>query len=124
MPELRLPDGIRRRFGSLSKSGLVWALVVLTFRLAFLGYDWCRLLRVDPQLLAELSDQARERRSFTPLASIPRQVALAAVASEDRRFFRHMGLDLLVIWSDTAPTEISALPLQGGRTISQQLAKN
>ncbi len=42
-PELRLPEGIRRRFGSLSKSRLGWALVVLAFALAFLGYDWFRL---------------------------------------------------------------------------------
>jgi penicillin-binding protein 1B len=232
-PELRLPDGIRRRFGSFSKSRLGWALVVIAFVLAFLGYDWFRLsslssyrysgqgwkfptrvyadwlelragmpleatdlrlaldaarykratgkpyapgqyrmrgsifeiylrpfiypdraepgsptlveirdgsvasigngfgqptprglLRVDPMLLAEFVDQERERRSFTPLASIPRHVALAAVASEDRRFFRHMGLDLLGIGRATARNMRAGSLVEGGSTISQQLAKN
>ncbi|HXL15175.1 MAG TPA: transglycosylase domain-containing protein, partial [Methylomirabilota bacterium] len=82
------------------------------------------LLRVDPQLLAEFSDQERERRSFTPLAAIPRHVALAAVASEDRRFFRHMGLDLLGIGRATARNVRAGSLVEGGSTISQQLAKN
>ncbi|HXF58435.1 MAG TPA: PBP1A family penicillin-binding protein, partial [Candidatus Saccharimonadales bacterium] len=82
------------------------------------------LLRIDPQLLAEFSDQERERRSFTPLASIPKHVALAAVASEDRRFFRHMGLDLLGIGRATARNMRAGSLVEGGSTISQQLAKN
>src|SRR5678810_77678 len=82
------------------------------------------LLRIDPQLLAEFSDQARERRSFTPLSAIPRHVALAAVASEDRRFFRHMGLDLLGIGRATARNMRAGSLVEGGSTISQQLAKN
>ncbi|HYQ88639.1 MAG TPA: PBP1A family penicillin-binding protein [Candidatus Binatia bacterium] len=232
-PELHLPEGLRRKFGSLSKSRLGWALVVLAFALAFLGYDWFRLsslssygysgqgwkfptqvyadwlelragmpleasdlkaslvaaryrpttgkpyapgqyrmrgsifeiylrpfvypdrtepgsptlveirdglvatigngfsettprglLRIDPQLLAEFSDEDRERRSFTPLATIPRHVALAAVASEDRRFFSHMGLDLLGIGRATARNMRAGTLVEGGSTISQQLAKN
>lgn len=82
------------------------------------------LLRVDPPLLAEFSDQERERRSFTPLATIPRHVALAVVASEDRRFFRHMGLDLLGIGRATARNMRAGSLVEGGSTISQQLAKN
>lgn len=82
------------------------------------------LLRIDPQLLAQFSDQERERRSFLPLASIPRHVALAAVASEDRRFFSHMGLDLLGIGRATARNMRAGTLVEGGSTISQQLAKN
>ena len=231
--KLSVPDGLRRRFGSFSKSRIGWVLVVLLFVLGFLGYDWFRLsslsslrysgqgwkfptrvyadwlelrqgmpldesdlrqaldqaryrrasgkpyapgqyrkrgsifeiylrpfvypdrsepgsptlveirdghvasigngfteptprglLRVDPLLLTEFSDQERERRSYTPLAAIPRHVALAAVASEDRRFFRHMGLDLLGIGRATARNVIAGSVVEGGSTISQQLAKN
>ena len=75
-------------------------------------------------LLAEFSDQERERRSYTPLPSIPKHVALAAVASEDRRFFRHMGLDLLGIGRATARNVRAGTVVEGGSTISQQLAKN
>lgn len=82
------------------------------------------LLRVDPLLLAEFSDRERERRSYIPLASIPRHLALAVVASEDRRFFRHMGLDLLGIGRATARNVRAGSVVEGGSTISQQLAKN
>src|SRR5439155_883183 len=82
------------------------------------------LLRIDPQLLAEFSDTERERRSYLPLSAIPRHVALAAVASEDRRFFRHMGLDLLGIGRATARNVAAGSVVEGGSTISQQLAKN
>ena len=69
------------------------------------------LLRLEPRLLAEFSDRERERRSYTPLASIPRHVALAVVASEDRRFFRHMGLDLL----DRKSTRLNSSHIQKSR---------
>jgi penicillin-binding protein 1B len=51
-------------------------------------------------------------------------VALAAVASEDRRFFSHMGLDLLGIGRATARNMRAGTLVEGGSTISQQLAKN
>jgi len=82
------------------------------------------LLRIDPPLLAEFVDRDRERRSYTPLAAIPRHVALAVVASEDRRFFHHMGLDLLGIGRAAARNVRAGGVVEGGSTISQQLAKN
>ncbi len=82
------------------------------------------LLRIDPQLLAEFSDQERERRSYIPLSEIPRHVALAVVASEDRRFFQHWGLDPLGIGRATVRNVRAGVVLEGGSTISQQLAKN
>ena len=82
------------------------------------------VVRLDPELLAEFSDQARERRSYLPLSSIPRHVALAVVASEDRRFFRHWGLDLLGITRATVRNAKARAVVEGGSTISQQLVKN
>jgi penicillin-binding protein 1B len=81
-------------------------------------------VRLDPELLAEFSDQARERRSYLPLSAIPRHVALAVVAGEDRRFFRHWGLDLLGITRATVRNARARAVVEGGSTISQQLVKN
>jgi len=83
-----------------------------------------RVTRIDPELLAEFSDQARERRSYIPLSAIPRHVALAVVASEDRRFFKHWGLDLLGIGRATMRNARARAVVEGGSTISQQLVKN
>jgi penicillin-binding protein 1B len=82
------------------------------------------LLRVEPELLAEFSDTERERRSFVPLGEIPRHVVLAVVASEDRRFFHHWGIDLLGLGRATVRNVRAGGVVEGGSTLSQQLAKN
>jgi penicillin-binding protein 1B len=82
------------------------------------------LLRIDPELLGEFSDQTRERRSYLPLAQMPRHLVLAAVASEDRRFFRHWGLDPLGVGRATMRNVKAGAVVEGGSTISQQLVKN
>lgn len=82
------------------------------------------ILRVEPELLAEFSDTERERRSFVPLNEIPRHVVQAVVASEDRRFFRHWGIDLLGLGRATVRNVRAGGVVEGGSTLSQQLAKN
>jgi 1A family penicillin-binding protein len=82
------------------------------------------LLRIDPETLAEFSDQARERRSYISLGSMPRHLVLAVIASEDRRFFRHWGLDLLGMGRATVRNVVAGAVVEGGSTISQQLVKN
>jgi penicillin-binding protein 1B len=90
----------------------------------FEGSDSRGLLRIDPELLGEFSDQARERRSYLPLAEMPRHLVLAVVASEDRRFFRHWGLDPLGVGRATFRNVRAGAVVEGGSTISQQLVKN
>ena len=82
------------------------------------------MLPVDPELLGEFSNAARERRSYVPLAEIPRGVALAVVAAEDRRFFRHWGLDLIGVFRAMLQNMRAGTVVEGGSTIDQQLAKN
>ncbi|HEY6572399.1 MAG TPA: transglycosylase domain-containing protein, partial [Candidatus Eisenbacteria bacterium] len=82
------------------------------------------ILRIEPELLAEFSDTERERRSFVPLNEIPRHVVQAVVASEDRRFFRHYGIDLLGLGRATVRNVRAGGVVEGGSTLSQQLVKN
>jgi penicillin-binding protein 2A len=55
---------------------------------------------------------------------IPKQLRDAVVATEDRRFYAHSGVDLISIaralWKDIKSQEYA----EGGSTITQQLAKN
>ena len=82
------------------------------------------ILRIEPELLAEFSDLERERRSFVPLNEIPRHVVQAVVASEDRRFFRHWGVDILGLGRATFRNVRAGGVVEGGSTLSQQLVKN
>ncbi len=74
----------------------------------------------DGSLLAEL---ATERREVVPLSRIPRQLIDAFVATEDRRFFEHGGLDLRGFGRALSANLRAGQVMQGGSTITQQVAK-
>jgi penicillin-binding protein 1A len=74
----------------------------------------------DGQLLAELY---LERRTFIPYYQIPDHVKNAFISVEDVRFYRHSGVDLIgimrALWHDIKAGGI----VEGGSTITQQLAR-
>ncbi|MBI4495549.1 MAG: PBP1A family penicillin-binding protein [Deltaproteobacteria bacterium] len=65
-----------------------------------------------------------ERRMVVPLSQMPRYLVRAFVAAEDARFFEHRGIDYWRILG-AAFRNIEALEVvQGGSTITQQIAKS
>jgi penicillin-binding protein 1A len=66
------------------------------------------------------SESAINRLTFD---DIPRDMVNALVATEDRRFFRHRGVDLLGIGRAIFTNLRSGHLRQGGSTLTQQLAK-
>ncbi len=80
-----------------------------------------RIYASDGSLLAEL---AREHRSYAALADIPEPLVAAFLAAEDRRFLTHGGLDYRglarAMWANLR----SGTVVQGGSTITQQIAKS
>ncbi len=65
-----------------------------------------------------------ERRSVVPLSQVPRLLIKAFVAAEDARFFEHRGIDY---WRTVGAAfrNIEAMDVvQGGSTITQQIAKS
>lgn len=79
----------------------------------------------DGALIAEFASQ---HRVFVPYESIPKHVIDAFVAAEDKNFFTHDGLDYAGIARggiNTAKNKITGSGgMQGGSTITQQVAKN
>ena len=70
----------------------------------------------------ELAMFRRTNREWVKLADVSPKVIEALIATEDRRFFDHKGLD---VWRTVAAAWYSLHgDLQGGSTISQQLARN
>ncbi len=61
---------------------------------------------------------------FIPYREIPRPMIQAVLATEDRRFFSHMGVDIWGIIRAAFVNATAGKVLQGGSTITQQLAKN
>jgi penicillin-binding protein 1A len=78
------------------------------------------IVGLDGTLLAEL---ATERREIVPLARIPKPLVDAFLSTEDRRFFHHAGIDVRgmarALWANFRAGQV----LQGGSTITQQVAK-
>ncbi len=65
-----------------------------------------------------------EDRRVVPIAEIPDVVIKAFVAGEDARFFQHEGLDLIGIARAFVKNMIAGEIVQGGSTITQQVARS
>ena len=125
-----------------------WKIVVLLFLLLSLllagaaaafyfafVFDLPRLTTLkdyNPYLVSEVYSQDDvligeffiERRTVVPLSKMPRMLINAFVAAEDARFFEHRGIDYWRILGATF-RNIEALDVvQGGSTITQQIAKS
>ena len=78
---------------------------------------------LEPLLLAGAYDSLRVERIWRPLSRIPRVIQDAVIASEDRRFRRHLGLDLRSNMRALARNVRAGGVRQGASTITQQLAR-
>ena len=65
-----------------------------------------------------------ERREYVPLSRISPNVQKAFIALEDKRFYKHWGVDLKRTFKAMLVNLLSMRVRQGGSTITQQLARN
>jgi penicillin-binding protein 1A len=80
-----------------------------------------RIYSSDGVVLHELFLQ---KRVFTPLDDIPRHLQNATIASEDKRFRQHWGIDYHSVIRALAVNLVSLSYRQGFSSLSQQLARN
>jgi penicillin-binding protein 1A len=64
-----------------------------------------------------------ERRIFVPLAQIPQALRDAIIATEDRRFYSHWGVDPIGVARAVVQNYRRGRIVEGGSTITQQLTK-
>ncbi|MEP7055954.1 MAG: transglycosylase domain-containing protein [Actinomycetota bacterium] len=67
---------------------------------------------------------AEQDRTILPLEKIPPILVAAVVATEDRRFFSHDGIDMRGLARAAVNDARSGTAVEGGSTITQQLVKN
>jgi len=79
-----------------------------------------KVYSADGRMLAEFY---YERRTFVPSYQIPDQIKKAFVAIEDVRFYSHPGVDFIGILRALMQDIKARSMVQGGSTITQQLAK-
>ncbi|HST91521.1 MAG TPA: penicillin-binding protein 1A [Brevundimonas sp.] len=83
-----------------------------------------RVYAGDGTLIGEFSD---ERRIYVPYEQVPEPVIQAFLAAEDRNFFNHGGIDVGGVGRAMFKNIFNAATgrrLEGGSTITQQVAKN
>ncbi|BFU94193.1 MAG: putative Penicillin-binding protein 1B [Nitrospira sp.] len=79
---------------------------------------------LEPELISGLRGGSRQVREWILLADMPPFIVDAVLSVEDRRFFSHVGIDPVAIGRAVWRNLISGVVVQGGSTITQQLAKN
>jgi len=115
-------------FISVVTAGGLWFLFRLYLTLPTLGQMQniqqplvSRVLGKDGDLIHEFSI---ERRYYIPIEEIPLQLQQAVIAIEDRRFYKHWGIDLHRIAGAVAVNVVRGHYAQGASTLTQQLARS
>jgi penicillin-binding protein 1A len=85
------------------------------------GFDYAVVVHSDDG--TDLAEFYREKRFFVPYRDIPDHVRKALVAAEDRRFYSHHGFDVRGIVRAISRNIAANSVMEGGSTITQQLAK-
>jgi penicillin-binding protein 1B len=78
---------------------------------------------IEPELITNLFDSAREKRRPVRYEDLPPTLVHAILSAEDKRFFEHPGFDFIRIfgaaWADVKHSQ----HLQGASTITMQVAR-
>lgn len=68
--------------------------------------------------------EIKDKENYTNFSELPQMYKNAVIAVEDHRFYKHNGIDIIAI-GRSAFNDIKAMSfVEGGSTITQQLAKN
>jgi len=82
------------------------------------------IFEIEPELITEFFENAREQRQIVKLEKVPTILLNAIISVEDQRFLSHAGIDprgiIRAFFMNLRPGRL----LQGGSTITQQLVKN
>ncbi len=91
--------------------------------IALLGYGEYKNI-TDQRSLTSVLAEVRAKEHFTAYDDLPGTYVKAVVAVEDKRFYKHRGVDVIgiarAVYVDLRDKELN----EGGSTITQQLAKN
>ena len=128
--------GIKRFLVEISSEGftLGTAGVVLLLALATSAFrettdeDWLKKTELSVTFLDRYGNRIGDRgtriNDTVPLEEFPDHLIKAVLATEDRRFYEHFGIDFPGTFRAIGANARAGVVVQGGSSITQQLAKN
>ena len=110
---------------NLKKFLIVIILIVLSI-LALLIEQGYKMYKeaISTMPLSQKVESIKSQKDYTSLSEIPKIYTVAVISVEDHRFEKHHGIDVIAI-ARAAFNDIRTMSfVEGGSTITQQLAKN
>ncbi|MDE0298173.1 MAG: PBP1A family penicillin-binding protein [Candidatus Poribacteria bacterium] len=139
-----LPGQYTKTFGSSRNSGIMW-IYLLGFHYPYTDRkpyrvemevrdrrvesirndvgEYLTSFDLQPELISELYGKGGGARELISLTDMPETLLKAFLAVEDKRFYRHWGVDTIAI-GRAVLRNITDGTLQGASTITQQLTRN
>lgn len=106
---------------------IIFIVVLISMSIALLfvgnGYDMYKQA-IEQISVEDKIAEIKDKENYTNFSELPQMYKNAVIAVEDHRFYKHNGIDIIAIWR-SAFNDIKAMSfVEGGSTITQQLAKN
>lgn len=106
---------------------IIFIVVLISMSIALLfvgnGYDMYKQA-IEQISVEDKIAEIKDKKNYTNFSELPQMYKNAVIAVEDHRFYKHNGIDIIAI-GRSAFNDIKAMSfVEGGSTITQQLAKN
>lgn len=106
---------------------IIFIVVLISMSIALLfvgnGYDMYKQA-IEQISVEDKIAEIKDKENYTNFSELPQMYKNAVIAVEDHRFYKHNGIDIIAI-ERSAFNDIKAMSfVEGGSTITQQLAKN
>ena len=103
---------------------ILMILILIGSYFTYQGYKLYEMALNETSVKEKVRQIQIEKENYTKIEDLPRDYVTAVVAVEDKRFYSHKGIDFISICRAIVANIKEMKFIEGGSTITQQLAKN